>query len=143
MLSYYRSDLVLGYGRFIVITSSQQIEDCRDTIVETFVFGFDTQGIFESYRNIIAGNGIEFVQQEALTAVRNIIHKYQQDKYRETKDSEYINNDINFYEFKEADENVIILLKNKGYRQKLEQIERDTNCAELSKYLKSILIMQE
>lgn len=145
MEKYYVSDHLLGYGNFVVVTTAQEIPGTRDIIAEAWVFGLNIQGIFDgkvikySYRNgdeEVADIDLDFMEQQAQNAARNIISEYQRIKYDETKDIDYLKENI---EFQDCKKDALITIKNNGYRQELEHISKDTHSPELRKYLEQIL----
>ena len=142
----YCSELVYGFGRFIVITTSQLHENQKDIIPEGFIFGFDTSGIFQGIQvkynyhtgdEKIANFDLQYMENEAQNQVRILIYKLQQEKYKETKDIDYLRKD---FEFKECNKNFIISLKNsQEYSRELKQLTMWTINEELREYIAMIL----
>jgi hypothetical protein len=145
-LKFYLSDFILGYGRFVVITTAQYVKDSKDIAAETFVLCLDSEGIFKgssityAYRDgdeKIANFDLPYMENEALGQAKLIIHKLQLTKYKETKDLDYFKKD---YEFHECKSNVLISLKNiANYNKELKKIANLTKNNELKDYLKLIL----
>ena len=142
----YCSDLVYGFGRFIVITTSQLHKNQKDIISEAFIFGFDTSGIFQGIQvkykyhigdEKIANFDLQYMENEAQNQARILIYKLQQEKHKQTKDIDYLRKD---FEFKECNKNSIISLKNiQDYSRELTQLTKWTINKELRKYIAMIL----
>ncbi len=142
----YCSNLIYGFGRFIVITTSQHYENQNDIIAEAFIFGFDTPGIFQGIQikykyhtgdEKIAKFDLEYMENEAQNQARILIYKLQEERYEQTKDIDLFRKD---FEFKECRKNYIISLKNaQDYTRELEQLTKWTINNELHEYIVSIL----
>jgi hypothetical protein len=142
----YCSDHTFGFGRFIVITTSQYHDNKKDIVAEAFIFGLDTSGIFQGIQvkykhhtgdEKIANFDLQYMENEARNQARILIYKLQQDKYKNTKDIDFLRKD---FEFKECDKNSIISLKNtQDYAQELAQLTKWTINSELSDYILIIL----
>ena len=142
----YCSDLVYGFGRFIIITTSQYCENHKDIIAEVFVLGFDAAGLFQGnqikyeYRmgdEKLVNFDLAYMENEAQNQARKLIFDFQQGKYKQTKDIDYLRRD---FEFKECRRNSIISLKNThGYEKELKQITKWTINDELREYIQLIL----
>jgi hypothetical protein len=109
-LKFYLSDFVLGYGRFVVITTAQYIKDSKNIAAETFVFCLDSEKIFKgtsityAYRDgdeKIADFDLHYMENEALGQAKLIINKLQLTKYQETKDLDYFKKVMNSIKVKE------------------------------------------
>jgi hypothetical protein len=142
----YCSDFVYGFGRFIVITTSQYCENHKDMIAEVFILGFDTAGLFQGnqikyeYRigdEKLVNFNLAYMENEAQNRARYLIFNFQQEKYKQTKDIDYLRRD---FEFKECRRNSIISLKSThGYEKELRQITKWTINDELREYIELIL----
>lgn len=148
MVKYYLSNIVFGLGRFVVITTAEQVEN-RDIIAETYVFGLDTEGIFkgafihyqyhEGDENV-TDIDLDFMEQEAMNQAKMIINELRISKYNETKEVEFLKN-ISI-DFQECRKEVIVTLKNRWYREDLEQLLNDTQNLDFKDYLKAILALR-
>lgn len=142
----YCSDFIYGFGRFIVITTSQRHENQKDIIAEAFIFGFDTSGIFQGIQikykyhtgdDKIANFDLQYMENEAQNQARILIYNLQQEKCKQTKDIDFLRKD---FEFKGCRRNSIISLKNvQSYESELKQLTKWTINNELREYVVLIL----
>ena len=150
--SYY-SDWLFGFGRFIVITTSQYDTSGMDIVAEAFVFAYDMapqQKQFSGQRLVykakkedkgISNIDLGFMENEARTCARNIIGQFQIKKYKKTKDSDLL--DMSF-KLNPCEKEVLISLKVSGqYREEMELITQKIKSEDLKKYLLLLLSFPE
>jgi len=136
-VKFYLSNLVLGYGRFAVITTANRLDNSRDIIAEAYVFGLDQEGIFKGkwihhhYRdgdeNVIDIN-LDYMLQEAMNNARGIINECRNEMYLEKKDNDYLKGIV---DFQECSNQILVTLKNRGYKEDLEHLAQDTHSLKL------------
>lgn len=145
----YRSDWLYGFGRFIVITTSQYDINGADIISEAFVFAFDSvpqtkpfQAMMINYKSNPENKGkinidIPFMEQEAQRQAMNCIYEYQYEEYNKSKDIDLIDKTFKLQPVK-AD--ALISLKINGdYEAELKSVVEYTKSDDLKKYITLIL----
>lgn len=146
MISYYCSNHVLGFGRFVVVTTNESIKGTGNVFAEAFVFCFDTPGLYSGLQiqynyqegdDSIIEDSTAYLEREAVNQARIIIQKYQNQKYQETRDCDYLRDGI---EFHNCEPNILISLKvTAGYEKELAEVGITTQSSELQDVLKRIL----
>jgi len=146
ILNVYCSDLVEGYGRFIIITTSQFYKNGKDIISEVFIFGLDQdffQGQVIHYHyhegddEMIVPIDFSYMEKEATSQARNIINKLQHDYYQKNKDIDAMSRNFDFHKIEEI--NISQLRTRKSYVVNIQDIFRKTNSNRLKDYLTLIL----
>jgi hypothetical protein len=145
----YCSDWLYGFGRFIVITTSQYEANGKDITSEAFVFAFDTapqekrfNARIINYKANLETEGIinidlKFMEEEAQRQARNLIYEYQYEKYKKTKDTDLMDRT---FKLSLCDKDALISLKISGdYEPELRTIIKDSKSEDLKKYLSLIL----
>ena len=144
-VKFYLSNLFFGYGRFAVVTTANRLDNSRDIIAEAYVFGLDQEGIFKGkwihnhYRegdeNIIDIN-LDYMLQESINHARALINEYRNERYLETKDFDYLKGIV---DLQESSNKLLVTLKNRGYKEDLEHIAKDTHSLDLKEEIDVIL----
>jgi hypothetical protein len=145
----YCSDWLTGFGRFVVITTSQYDTNGKDITSEAFVFGLDSAPTIKRFtgqlihyednpeaRDVVNVD-LLFMEEEAQRQARNMIYEYQYEEYTKTNRSELIDSG---YKLLPCNKNILITLKVSGnYEAELQSIANDTRSSGLRDFISRIL----
>lgn len=147
----YSSEWLHGFGRFIVLTTSQHVPNGKDITSEAYIFALDSppatkrfnkREIYYEY-NSAAGDmnaDLSFMVEEAQQQARNMIYEYQYAEYEKNKDLALMNSSNKLIE---CQPNILLTLKTHGnYEEELKSIQAETKSDGLRKYISYILSFQ-
>lgn len=145
----YCTDWLFGFGRFVVITTSQYDENGKDITSEAYILSFDTAPNVKRFkaRSIHYRDNPEtqdmikidtkFMEQEAQRQARNLIYEFQYQEYKKKSDPDLMDSSYNLVS---CEQDVLITLKISGdYESELKSISDNTKAGGLKEYIDLIL----
>ncbi len=142
----YCSDWLYGFGQFVVITTSQYIENGKDIRAEVFVFAGDTDTQVKCFKakvinykakaetQGIVNIDLEFMKKEALRRARILIYQCQWAEYDKTKNKDLIDRT---FQLEPCDK--LTLIEIDDYDTELKFIKERTKSEGLKQYISTLL----